>query len=76
MTDPVQISEVESAVARAVAHAHPDWMTVAEVAKYLKLSPHTIRKYIRQKRLAAFGKGRLLRLRRADACHFMTEQVR
>ena len=76
MTDPIQISEVEAAVTRAVTHAYPDWMTVAEVAKYLKVSPHTIRKYVRKKRLAAYGQGRLFRVRRVDTDRFMTEQVR
>lgn len=47
--------------------AQPDWLTVAEVAKTLRVSPMAIYRLVHSKELPSAKVGNSIRIRRADA---------
>ena len=43
-----------------------EWLTIAEAAKYLKLSTQSIRNYLKDKKMPAYRNGRVIRIKRTD----------
>jgi len=43
-----------------------EWLTIAEAAKYLKLSVPSIRNYLKSGKLSSYRFGRVIRLKRID----------
>jgi excisionase family DNA binding protein len=43
-----------------------EWLTIAEAAKYLKLSIPSIRNYLKSGKLSSYRFGRVIRLKRID----------
>jgi len=54
-----------------VVMADNEWMTIAEAAKYLKLSVPGIRKYIKLGKLTSYHQGRIVRLKKSELDSFM-----
>ena len=59
------------------AHQRPEWMTVAEVAEYLRVTQETVRRWIRAGSLPALELGSRrggYRIRSSDVDRFVTER--
>lgn len=50
-------------------------MTIQEVAKYLKISVHTVYKMVEQDRMPATKLGRQLRFRKSDVYKWLSERM-
>jgi len=48
-----------------------EWMTIEEVAEYLRLAVPTVLKYVRLGKLPSFRQGRLTRLKKSELDAFL-----
>jgi len=48
-----------------------EWFTIAEAAKYLKVSIQSIRNFIKDNRLPSYRNGQVIRLKRTDLDAFL-----
>jgi excisionase family DNA binding protein len=48
-----------------------EWMTIEAAARYLKVSPQSIRNYIKRGTLPFYRQGRLIRIKQTDLDSFL-----
>lgn len=48
-----------------------EWLTIAEAARYLRVSIPGIRKYIKENKLPSYRQGRIVRLKKSDLDSFL-----
>ncbi len=48
-----------------------EWLTIAEAARYLRISVPGIRKYIKESKLPSYRQGRIVRLKKSDLDSFL-----
>ncbi len=54
--------------------ANPNWLSTAEAARYLGITPRTLYRFIDQGQLPAFRLGRVIRLRQEDVDGFIEQR--
>jgi putative molybdopterin biosynthesis protein len=54
-----------------VTSANPNWLSTAEAARYLGITPRTLYRFIDQGQLPAYRFGRVIRLKQADVDQFI-----
>lgn len=52
--------------------ANPNWLSTAEAARYLGITPRTLYRFIDQGHLAAYRFGRVIRLKQEDVDGFIS----
>lgn len=57
--------------AHPVIPAEPRWLTKEEVAKWLRLTPRTVRRMAHDGRLTAYGNGNIIRFREDEVRNFL-----
>lgn len=69
-----RLKRIESSLEGRIEGGEP-FLTITEVAVLAKVDPGTVRRWIREGKLASFKAGRALRIRRADLEQFMSRAV-